>query len=61
MAIYVDESSMWTTIMLWTVDYGLMVEIGNILLFWPNQHEMDDPLDGLVILFRLTVLVVWFA
>lgn len=61
MAIYVDESSMRTTIMLWTVDYGLMVEIGNFLLFWPNQHEMDDPLDGLVILFRLTVLVVWFA
>lgn len=61
MAIYVDESSMRTTIMLWTVDYGLMVEIGNLLLFWPNQHEMDDPLDGLVILFRLTVLVVWFA
>ena len=46
MTIYVNRSSIWKTIIPWTVDYGLMVEIGNILLFWPNQHETKDPLDG---------------
>ena len=41
MTVYVDESYVWTTIMPWMVDYGLMVEIGNVFLFWLNQHEMD--------------------
>ena len=33
MTVYVDESYVWTTIMPWMVDYGLMVEIGNVFLF----------------------------
>ena len=40
--VYVDKSYVWMTIMPWTVDYGLIVEIGKIFLFSPNQHEMDE-------------------
>ena len=33
MTICVDDSYVWMTIIAWMVDYKVMVEIGNMLLF----------------------------